>query len=332
MPKKIRVYELARELGLTNKEALDLCVSLGIGVKSHSSSIEDAQADRVRRKADSEGLRRAVQPEEPAEQKPARATTPRAATGRRGHERPRSTPPAPGRAPCTRRRRRHDRRHRLRPRRPRWRPRPDRQRLVTERPASEVTVPPPPAAGVRPPRPHAPRASGAAAPRRRRPAPAPPAVAASAAAAARTRPRSAARDRARRRRPAAPVRPPMSSSGRPIPPPPGPPRAEFGSTHPSAARAARAGRPAPGGGPRRRRPAGDWRDRAPSGGPPGRGGPVVAVAASAVDPVAAAASAVDPVAGRPLPDCGADPVDAVVRPSAVRVGAVGTSRSSSRPS
>ena len=65
MPKKIRVYELARELGLTNKEALDMCIDLGIGVKSHSSSIEDAQADRARRKADREGLRRAVQPEEP---------------------------------------------------------------------------------------------------------------------------------------------------------------------------------------------------------------------------------------------------------------------------
>ena len=65
MPKKIRVYELGRELGLTNKEALDLCLSLGIGVKSHSSSIEDAQADRVRRKADAEGLRREVPPEEP---------------------------------------------------------------------------------------------------------------------------------------------------------------------------------------------------------------------------------------------------------------------------
>ena len=49
MPKKIRVYELARELGLTNKETVDLAVDLGIGVKSHSSSIEDAQADRVRR-------------------------------------------------------------------------------------------------------------------------------------------------------------------------------------------------------------------------------------------------------------------------------------------
>jgi hypothetical protein len=48
LPSKIRVYELARELGLTNKETLDLCEALGIGVKSHSSSIVDAQADRVR--------------------------------------------------------------------------------------------------------------------------------------------------------------------------------------------------------------------------------------------------------------------------------------------
>src|SRR3954469_10115232 len=68
---KIRVYELARELGLTNKETLDLCIALGIGAKSHSSSIEDAQADRVRRKADREGLRRDVQPEE--EEPPAKA-------------------------------------------------------------------------------------------------------------------------------------------------------------------------------------------------------------------------------------------------------------------
>ncbi|HZD65137.1 MAG TPA: translation initiation factor IF-2 N-terminal domain-containing protein [Acidimicrobiales bacterium] len=56
MPKKIRVYELARELGISNKEALDLCGTLGIGVRSHSSSIEDAQADRVRRKATNLGL------------------------------------------------------------------------------------------------------------------------------------------------------------------------------------------------------------------------------------------------------------------------------------
>ena len=79
MPKKIRVYELAHELGLTNKEALDLCLSLGMGVKSHSSSIEDAQADRARRKADREGLRRPVQPEEPAPSDKKVSTTKKAA-------------------------------------------------------------------------------------------------------------------------------------------------------------------------------------------------------------------------------------------------------------
>ena len=41
---------------MDNKGALDLCIALGIEVKSHSSSIEDAQADRVRRKAEREGL------------------------------------------------------------------------------------------------------------------------------------------------------------------------------------------------------------------------------------------------------------------------------------
>lgn len=51
MPKKIRVHELAKELGMTNQSTLDLCLSLGMGVKSHSSSIEEAQADRARRKA-----------------------------------------------------------------------------------------------------------------------------------------------------------------------------------------------------------------------------------------------------------------------------------------
>src|SRR5688572_17794587 len=59
---------------MTNKETLDLCEGLGIGVKTHSSSIEDAQADRVRRKAEREGMVREVQPEEPEAKKPAKAT------------------------------------------------------------------------------------------------------------------------------------------------------------------------------------------------------------------------------------------------------------------
>ena len=73
MAKKSRVHELAKELGLTNKEAVDLCVKLGIDVKNHSSSVEEAQADRVRRRAERDGLVRDVQPEEPKPVKKAAA-------------------------------------------------------------------------------------------------------------------------------------------------------------------------------------------------------------------------------------------------------------------
>ena len=73
MAAKIRVHELGKELGLTNKETLDLCVTLGIAVKTHSSSIEDPQADRVRRKAEREGLIRDEQPPEPEKPKKAAA-------------------------------------------------------------------------------------------------------------------------------------------------------------------------------------------------------------------------------------------------------------------
>ena len=57
LPKNPRVHELAKELGLTNQQVLDLCGDLGIGVKTHSSSVVEAQADRVRRKAKQLGLK-----------------------------------------------------------------------------------------------------------------------------------------------------------------------------------------------------------------------------------------------------------------------------------
>jgi len=56
--KKIRVYELARELGVDNAVVVELSNELKIGVKSHSSSIDEPSADRVRRLADSRGLKR----------------------------------------------------------------------------------------------------------------------------------------------------------------------------------------------------------------------------------------------------------------------------------
>ncbi len=61
--KKVRVYELAKEIGIDNKATLELCISLGIDVKSHSSSIEEAQADRVRNKAKNLGLYSSVKAE-----------------------------------------------------------------------------------------------------------------------------------------------------------------------------------------------------------------------------------------------------------------------------
>lgn len=65
MAKILRVHELAKELGMSNQETLDLCGKLGIGVKTQSSTIIEQQADRVRAKAEREGFVREQQPEEP---------------------------------------------------------------------------------------------------------------------------------------------------------------------------------------------------------------------------------------------------------------------------
>src|SRR3954454_3033349 len=93
--KKIRVYELARELGVENQVVLDLAEQLKIGVKSHSSSIDDPSADRVRRLADAEGLRRDPIVEEPEpEPKPDRRAQAKA-------DAPLIPAPAPSPAPDT---------------------------------------------------------------------------------------------------------------------------------------------------------------------------------------------------------------------------------------
>ncbi|OIP89995.1 MAG: translation initiation factor IF-2 [Syntrophaceae bacterium CG2_30_49_12] len=47
MPKK-RVYELARELGLDNREIISRLERLGVAVKSHSSTIEDSDVQRIK--------------------------------------------------------------------------------------------------------------------------------------------------------------------------------------------------------------------------------------------------------------------------------------------
>jgi translation initiation factor IF-2 len=87
--KKIRIAELAKELGLTNKEALDLSKTMGIDVKGVSSSMEEAQADRVRRKAVKDGLKRDVQPEE---EKPAKKAAAKKAAAKKVDAEDGSTP------------------------------------------------------------------------------------------------------------------------------------------------------------------------------------------------------------------------------------------------
>ncbi len=48
MSDRIRVYELARELGLTSRELMDLLEAEGLEVKSHASAIDDDYAELIR--------------------------------------------------------------------------------------------------------------------------------------------------------------------------------------------------------------------------------------------------------------------------------------------
>ena len=66
---------IGKELGMTNAEMMSLCDTMGVGVKSHSSTLIEAQADRLRRRAERDGLTRPEQPEEP---KPVKKATKKA--------------------------------------------------------------------------------------------------------------------------------------------------------------------------------------------------------------------------------------------------------------
>ncbi len=48
---KVRIYELSKELNLENRDILTACEQLGIAVKSHSSTISDDEADKIRAQA-----------------------------------------------------------------------------------------------------------------------------------------------------------------------------------------------------------------------------------------------------------------------------------------
>jgi translation initiation factor IF-2 len=49
---KVRIYELSKELNLDNRDILAICEQLNIAVKSHSSTITEAEAERIRSAAE----------------------------------------------------------------------------------------------------------------------------------------------------------------------------------------------------------------------------------------------------------------------------------------
>ena len=46
---KIRVHEIAKELGKSSKEMVDILQKMGLDVKNHMSTVEDSQASWVRK-------------------------------------------------------------------------------------------------------------------------------------------------------------------------------------------------------------------------------------------------------------------------------------------
>ncbi len=271
MPAKVRVYELARELGLTNKETLDLCDQLGIGVKSHSSSIVGPQADRVRRKAEREGLIREQQPDDdkpaPApEQKapePAPAAPVAAAPEPPAVEEappPAAEPAAPAAATPVR--------SAPPP------PRPERPVRVVTSSGSSRPAPPRPEAPAAPPAPPTPERREP-----QRPAASTSVPNIDAAPASPPRPGPGGPPLSTSGKPIPPPPAPRSSSGKPIPPPPGrggrgpsapPGRSAGAGTSSGPYRGAGSSAPRPGGGP-----GGAPSDRPSPGGGAGRpgGGP-----------------------------------------------------------
>lgn len=49
---KVRIYDLSKELHLDNKDILDICEKLNIAFKSHSSTISESDAERIRASAE----------------------------------------------------------------------------------------------------------------------------------------------------------------------------------------------------------------------------------------------------------------------------------------
>ncbi|MGA1500249.1 MAG: translation initiation factor IF-2 [Ilumatobacteraceae bacterium] len=286
---KIKVSELAKKLGMSNAELVDLAKANMIDVKGPSSTLVPAFADIIEKKARAEGLVREVQPEEPKAAKKTAAkktATKKAAGSKAATDDSSADAVAPAKKAAAKKA--------ATPKEAA--PKVDVETPVVEAPIAESPAPaapevpaatvsetPAPAAEAIPaPAPAAAPASGARVisgrdttqgitrPMTRpapetRPAPATPAPPADG------RPAASAPAGAPSR-PSAPPPRPMSPSGRPVPPPPGRPMSASGRPVPPPPGGLRTAGPRPGGYSTGPRPGGAAR---PAGGPRpgGFGGP-----------------------------------------------------------
>ncbi len=296
---KIKVSELAKKLGMTNTEMLDLCKAEGVAAKTPQSTLADAFVPLLERKAKAQGLVRDVQPEEAKPAKAAKKTAKSDADGESSDAAPKTTAKkASAKSAAT---------SSAEPEGETASPAPTPVAEVAT-PVAEVAPTSAPAGTDAAPTESAPAVKSSrvisgrdatkdlprpAAPVARPDAPRPPASpAASGAPAAPPAPAPA------RQAPPAPPRPmspsgrpvpppppgrPMSATGRPVPPPPGGPRtapppgsrpsgAGYGGPRTGAPRPGGFGGPRPGG-PRPGGAPGAFGGPRPGGGPGGPGGP-----------------------------------------------------------
>jgi translation initiation factor IF-2 len=82
---KVRIYELSKELNLENKDLLGICEDLNIVVKSHSSSISEAEAEQITNVAN--------------EKFPNRHKLPRQTSPEKGEQRPAAIKSEPNKTP-----------------------------------------------------------------------------------------------------------------------------------------------------------------------------------------------------------------------------------------
>ncbi len=90
MTDKVRLYDIAREMGRDSRDVLEICEQLGIPFKSHSSTISPEQAELVRSKL---GTPRIVQPPRPRPKPQPESRPPEPPTEAKASERPQQKVP-----------------------------------------------------------------------------------------------------------------------------------------------------------------------------------------------------------------------------------------------